>query len=149
MEDKKIINTTIEKVLDLLNVEGSIEVSISEEIIDVVLTTEDTGVVIGYHGEILESLQLILSLCISRKLGRFLRVSLEIGDYKKNRTEWLEHLAIQAKEQAIQENKAISIPNLKSWERRIVHVYFQEDDSVISESIGEGRDRMIVVKPKE
>jgi spoIIIJ-associated protein len=147
--EEKIITTTVEEVLKMLQVDGSVTVALSEESIDVSLETNDTGVVIGYHGEVLESLQLVLALCVSKKIGRFVRVSLEVGDYKKNRTEWLEHIAAQAKEQALQEGKAISLPSLKSWERRIVHMHLQNDAAVISESVGEGRERTLVVKPKE
>ena len=48
-------------------------------------------------------MQLILSLCVSKKIGNFIRVSVEVGDYKKNRADWLENLAMQTKEQAIAE----------------------------------------------
>lgn len=96
----------------------------------------------------LESLQIILSLVVSKKLDRFVRVSLDVGDYKKNRTEYLEHLAEQAKEKALRDGSEVSLPNLKSWERRVVHVSLQEDGEVLSESVGEGRDRTLVVRPR-
>ena len=82
-------------------------------------------------------------------MGRFVRASIEVGDYKKNRTDWLETLAIQTKEKVLLDKKEVPLPNLRSWERRIVHVYFQEDPEVISESVGEGRDRTLVIKPRE
>lgn len=148
MEEKEV-KTIIEEILQKLEVEGSIEVTTQEDNVEVVLDTPDTGIVIGYHGEILESLQLVLSMALTKKAGKFIRVSLEVGDYKKNRTGWLEHLATQAKEQALREQKAVSLPSLKSWERRIVHVYLQSDDEVVSESVGEGRERTLVVKPRE
>ena len=73
---------------------------------------------------------------------------LEVGDYKKNRTEWLERLALDAKERAISENKEVYLSDLKSWERRVVHLLLQDDKEVISESSGEGKDRVLVIKPK-
>ena len=76
-------------------------ISEDEETIAVTLETEDTGIVIGYHGETLEALQLVLSLLLAKQRGEFKRVSLEVGDYKKNRSEWLERLAQDAKERAI------------------------------------------------
>jgi spoIIIJ-associated protein len=116
---------------------------------DVVLQTEESGILIGYHGEILEALQLVLSLMVSRKLDRFVRISVEVGDYKKNRSEYLEKLAMQTKERVLEENRPHTLSSLKSWERRIVHMILQQDDQVISESMGEGRDRVLVVKPRE
>lgn len=104
--------------------------------------------VIGYHGETLESLQLIIALILAKERGEFKRVSLEIGDYKKNRSEWLERLALDAKERALAENREVYLSDLKSWERRVIHLLLQDDKEVISESSGEGRDRVLVIKPK-
>ncbi len=147
-KQEKIVNKTIEDLLRVLSIEAQYSVVFGENIIEVVLETEEGGIVIGYHGEILESLQLILSLCISKELGIFSRVSLEVGDYKKNRVEWLENLAGQTKERVLSEGKEVSMPSLKSWERRVVHLYFENDEDVKSESVGEGRERTLVIKPR-
>lgn len=146
--EKKIIKQTTSKLLKLLQVEGGFDIAENEEGLEIVLTTKDSGIVIGYHGETLEALSLVLSLCISKSLGRFVRVSLEVGDYKKDRTEFLKSLANETKERVLSENREIMLPNLKSWERRIVHLFFQDDKEVVSESMGEGRDRTLVIKPR-
>lgn len=145
--ERKIKNT-IEKILKSLGVEGSFTLSLENDEINVVLETKDTGIVIGYHGEVLEALQLVLSIAVSRKIDKFVRVIIEVGDYRKNRSEWLENLATRAKEQALLEKKEVSLPSLRSWERRIVHIFLQEDKEVMSESVGEGRDRTLIIKPR-
>lgn len=146
--EKKIIKQTTEKLLKLLQVDGGFDIVENEEGAEIVLETKDSGIVIGYHGETLEALSLVLSLCISKKIGRFVRVSVEVGDYKKDRTEFLKSLALETKDRVIRENREIMLPSLKSWERRIVHLFLQEDEEVISESIGEGRERTLVIKPR-
>ncbi|MCL4354875.1 KH domain-containing protein [Patescibacteria group bacterium] len=146
--NEKIIKETVEELLKLLQIEGSAAIAETEELISVSLDTPDSGMVIGHHGDTLESLQLIMSLCISKKIGSFKRVSLEVGDYKKNRSEWLEKLADETKQKVISENKEVHLYDLKSWERRVVHMLFQDDEEVESESVGEGKDRVLVVKPK-
>lgn len=153
--DKKEIKTIkeiTEKLLQFLDVDGDFEIletkKANEESVEVVLNTKDTGVVIGYHGDTLEGLQLVLSLCVARALGRFVRISIDVGDYKKNRTEWLKTLALETKERVLADGKEIVIPELKSWERRVVHLLLQEDSEVVSASQGEGRDRVLVVSPK-
>ena len=148
-KEQKIIDTTVSELLELLGIDGTFEITENEEGIDIVLDTKDSGLVIGFHGDTLESLQLIISLCIAKKLDKFVRVSIEVGDYKKNRTEWLKNLAIATKERVITENKEIALPELKSWERRIVHLLLQDDKDVVSESQGEGRDRVLVVSPRK
>ncbi|MGA2911784.1 MAG: R3H domain-containing nucleic acid-binding protein [Candidatus Levyibacteriota bacterium] len=131
-----------------LGVDTKMEIAEDEETIAVTLETEDTGMLIGYHGETLEALQLILSLLLAKQNGEFKRVSIEVGDYKKNRTEWLERLALDAKERALAQGKEVYLSDLKSWERRVVHLLLQDDKEVVSESSGEGKDRVLVIKPK-
>lgn len=147
MTDEQI-QKTAEELLGLLGIEGEVSVQKEEDVINILLDTQDSGMVIGHHGDILESLQLILSLAISKKLGEFVRVSLEVGDYKKNRTGWVESMAAQAKERALAEGQEVPLPNLKAWERRIVHLMFQDDTEVMSESVGEGKERTLVIKPR-
>jgi len=149
-KDKKIIQKTTEELLKILAIDGSFDVLANEEeeTADVILDTKDSGIVIGYHGNMLESLQIILSLCISKRLGKFVRVSMDVGNYRKNRADWLKNLALQIKEKALEQNREIPISNLKPWERRIIHLLLQEDKEVTSESEGEDRDRILIVKPK-
>ncbi len=147
-KELKLVEDIVEKLLSLLEVEGTFDVQPKEDHIDISLETQDTGMVIGYHGEALDSLQLILSLMISRKIGRFIRTSVEVGDYKKNRTEYLEKLAEQTKEKVLAENKEQVLFALKPWERRIVHLYLQNDEKVTSEGSGEGKERVLIIKPK-
>lgn len=142
------VNAVIETLLQRLEIEGSFDLSEQEESLDVVLETKDSGIVIGYHGEILEALQLVLSLLVAKKLGRFVRVTVEVGDYRKNRSEYLQRLAMQVKEKALSEQAEQMIHSLKSWERRIIHLLLQDDKEVASESVGEGKERVLVVKPR-
>jgi spoIIIJ-associated protein len=148
-KELKTAEVAIEKLFSLLEIKGTFELSQNEDdMLDIVMDTEDSGMVIGYHGEGLESLQLIISLIVAKKLGKFIRVSIEVDGYKKNRTEYLERLAQQMKERALEENREQVAESLKSWERRIVHMILQDDEDVVSESAGVGRERVLVVKPK-
>ncbi|HEX8932218.1 MAG TPA: R3H domain-containing nucleic acid-binding protein [Patescibacteria group bacterium] len=148
VKELKTIEKVVAEFVKELEIDGSFSVVENGELIDVIMETRDTGIVIGYHGEILDSLQLTLSLAIAKQLGRFIRVSLEVDGYKKNRIEYLQNLAEQVKDKALNENKEQVLMSLKPWERRVIHVYLQNDDQVTSESSGEGRERVLLVKPK-
>lgn len=147
MEEQEIKKIT-EEFLGMLGVSASVTATLSDDICEVVLQAEDTGMLIGYHGETLESLQLVLSLLVAKKLGKFVRISLEIGDYKKNRSSYLESLVHDAKNKVLDTNEGVSLPSLKSWERRLVHLMLQDDKEVVTESVGEGRDRTLTIKPR-
>lgn len=148
-KEQKIVEKEIEKLFSLLEIEGTFELTSTDDNLELLMDTKDSGMVIGYHGEILESLQLISSLIIAKKLDRFIRVSIEVDGYKKTRTEYLQKLAQEARERAISENAEQVITSLKSWERRIVHLILQDDEDVTSESQGLGRERVLVIKPKQ
>ena len=81
-------------------------------------------------------------------MGRFVRISIEVDGYKKNRMDYLHKLAVQIKEKALAENKEQVLMSLKSWERRVIHLFLQDDEQVTTESSGEGRDRVLLIKPK-
>lgn len=147
-EELTQVEEVVSKLFSLLEIDGTFSIEEDGEIINVLMDTKDTGLVIGYHGEALESLQLILSLAIAKKLGSFRRVSIEVDGYKKNRVEYLEKLAQQMKEKALTENREQVLNDLRSWERRVVHMILQDDNEVVSESEGRGRERVLVIKPK-
>ena len=148
MTKDNTVKTTIEEFFKTIGVDGEIEIKEKEDIIEVNLSTEESGIVIGHHGDTLEALQLISALILQKKTGEFKRVSVEVGDYKKNRSEWLTNLASETKERVLAENREVHLYDLKSWERRVIHLLLQDDKEVLSESTGEGKDRILVVKPK-
>ena len=146
--DIETIRQVASELFSQLEVDGIFDLALKDDAVELMLDTKDSGIVIGYHGEMLEALQLVLSLLVAKKLGRFVRVMVEVGDYRKNRSEYLEKLAFQVKEKVLSDNSEQTIHSLKSWERRIIHVLLQDDAEVTSESVGEGKDRVLVVKPR-
>ncbi|HEX8964999.1 MAG TPA: R3H domain-containing nucleic acid-binding protein [Patescibacteria group bacterium] len=148
-KELKVIEGTTKKLLSLLGVEAPFTVEEAGEGAEILLETEENGILIGYHGETLEALQLIISLSVAKQLGKFLRISVEVGEYKKKRMEYLKTLVEQTKNRVLAEGRGISLPNLKSWERRYVHMLAQEDGEITSESTGEGRDRVLTIYPKQ
>lgn len=143
------IQQVAEELLSTLGVAGTCEVSEADDAMaTVAIQAEETGMLIGYHGETLEALQLLIALAAAKRTGEFVRVSVEVGDYKKNREEWLKNLVEQTKQRVLDEGRAIALPNLKPWERRVVHLLLQDDTDVTSESMGEGRDRTLTISPK-
>ena len=147
-EEKSIATELAKEFFKKLGVEVGVTVEAKEDTLDVVLETEESGIIIGYHGETLESLQLILSLAVSKKIGHFIRVMIDVGDYRKQRTEYLNQLAQQMKESVLREQQERTVTSLKSWERRVVHMILKDDAEVTTESRGTGRDRVLIIKPR-
>lgn len=147
-ENKKTTEKKVKEIFGKVGIEDSFELTESEDSISIVINSDDPGMIIGHHGDTLDSLQLLTSLLIAKELGEFKRVYLEVGDYKRNRSDYLKNLAEQTKQRALSEGQEIFLPSLKPWERREVHMYLSEDNEVTSESVGEGKERTLVIKPR-
>lgn len=148
MEKVATIKKITKDFLDKLGIVGEISVEEGEDAVSVAIETQDAGILIGYHGETLNALTLILSLLVSRELGEFTRVSIDVEDYRKQREEKLIELAKNIKEQVLRDQQQLPITNLTSGERRIIHLFFQDDQEVTTESQGEGDERQLILKPR-
>jgi spoIIIJ-associated protein len=136
------------ELMDKLEVTGEIEVVQDEtDAYRVHIASDDTGLLIGYHGQTLESFQLLLTMLISKKLGAWHKVYVNVGDYREKREEALMHMAQRAAERALALRRPVELSNLSASERRIIHLTLSGDERVATESVGEGRDRRLLVKP--
>lgn len=149
MEDKDQVKQTTEDLLARLGVVGQVNVDIDEAgAFRVHIETEETGLLIGFHGRTLESFQIILALLVSKQLGDWKKVYVNVGDYREKREEALMYMAQRAAEQVAATGRSVQLGNLSPTERRIIHLTLGSDERVDTESIGEDRDRVLIVKPK-
>ena len=109
---------------------------------------EEQGALIGYHGETISALQLLLSIIIYKKEGKWTKILVDVGDYRKQRQEQLKELALKAAQRVKFSGRPVSLSGLSSFERRAVHMVLKDDPAVESFSEGEGKWRMLVVTPK-
>lgn len=144
----KITKGKAVELLETLSLKGKISASENDGNVEISIDTDDSSLLIGYHGENLEAFQLILSFLISKKLGDFHRVLVNVGDYRQRREEKLKQLATTAKEEALEKEDEVILPNLSSGDRRVIHLFLQNDEEVTSESRGEGESRQLIIKPK-
>ncbi len=144
----KKIEKAFEELFSLLDIQSSFDIKESEEALNVTLDTNEAGIIIGYHGDTLEALELIMGFIAGKILGQPTRVYLEVGEYKKEREEYLKNLAEQIKNQVLSTGEAVPLPNLKAWERKYLHNYFNDDKEVTTQSDGEGKERTLSILPK-
>lgn len=148
-KDTQLVIDAAQGLIDRLEIVGTVDVTTDETgAFRVGVATEETGLLIGHHGKTLESLQLILGILVSKKLGRWVKVYVNIGDYREKREEALMHMAQHAADRALALGRSVELTRLSPAERRIIHVTLSGDDRVVTESVGEGNDRMLLVKPK-
>ncbi len=130
----------------ILDENATCEVSVNDNEVSFSLHGEKLGKLIGYHGENLQSLQILLSGLKTRGEGA-LRLFLDIDGYKASRNQSIIDLANKTAEQAIKIERNIHLDPMNAYERRIVHTTLQDREDVTTESTGEGEKRHVVVKP--
>lgn len=100
------------------------------------LPTDSAGIFVGHHGEGLTALRMIFSLILFQRFNVWPKIHLNVNDYQERREEALKELALGAAERAAALGKEIILPNLSSFERRLVHMYLSENSQVKTESRG-------------
>jgi spoIIIJ-associated protein len=148
---KKIIQKTTEEVLEKLGLAAKIKLEEKEEEIWVILEAEEaekSGLLIGYHGETLNSFQHLLKVIVHQETDQWPPLVIETAGYRRNREKVLEGMAQAAAQRVILSGKSFRLPPLPSYERRIIHLALAGEEGIISESEGEGRERRVVVRPK-
>jgi spoIIIJ-associated protein len=149
--DKEKVISVISNILSLMGLtEDQIDIQIDEqENINIHLTVpkEQTGAYIGYHGDGLSSIRMIFSLVIFQRFSVWPKLHLNVNDYQQRKEETLQEVATTAAQKAIDLQREIIIPNLSSYERRIVHMYLEGNASVTTESRGEAQYRQMHIIP--
>lgn len=148
--EEELIKQTTEKLLSDLGFSPTLKLEEKDGSLNVSLDAgEDNPLLIGFHGETLASLQTIINLILFRKTGEFSRVVLDVGSYRLEREEKIKQMAVGAADRARFLAHPVELSPMRPDERRLVHLYVSQLPGVVSESLGEGRDRRVVVKPAE
>jgi spoIIIJ-associated protein len=148
-DSTQTVTTLAEDLLHRLNIQATVSVDVDEtDAFRVHIETEETGLLIGYHGRTLESFQILLSMVVSKALGSWVKVYVNVGDYREKREESLMYMAQRAADRVVETGRPVELAHLSPAERRVVHLTLSGDDRVATESQGEGERRILVVKPK-
>lgn len=110
---------------------------------------EDTGILIGHHGETLDSIQYLVNLSALRKSkqkdGDYVRIVVDIEGYREKREETLRALARRMAARAVRYKRNIFLEPMNAYERRIIHSELQSFENVSTHSVGADRDRKIII----
>jgi len=149
MDNLSVIKQTAEELLTKLEITGVVSVDSDESgAFRVHIETEETGLLIGFHGRTLESFQMILGMIAGKKLGKWERVYVNVGDYREKREEALMYMAQRAADRALESGRPVELTRLSASERRVIHLTLSGDERVKTESEGEGLDRRLIISPK-
>ena len=139
------------EVFDAMNMVVVIDVKYDEENrnIDIELSGDEMGVLIGKRGQTLDSLQYLVSLVVNKDEDEYIRVKVDTEDYRKRRKETLENLAKNIAYKVKRTKRPVSLEPMNPYERRIIHSALQNDKYVTTHSEGEEPFRRVVVTLKK
>lgn len=116
---------------------------------DIDLSGDEMGVLIGKRGQTLDSLQYLVSLVANKETDNYIRVKVDTENYRQRRKDTLENLAKNISYKVKRTKRSVSLEPMNPYERRIIHSALQNDRFVTTHSEGEEPFRRVVVTLKK
>ena len=150
-QEKAVINVKnfLEELKEELPENTEYTIKPNENVINVNLTNENLGYLIGYRGETLYAMQNVLSAIAGKGIENKVRVILDIEGYKTKREKTLRELARKVSKTVIKTKKAVKLEPMQAYERKIIHSELQQNEKIDTTSIGEEPNRRIVISLKK
>ncbi len=119
-----------------------------EKTMDIELSGDEMGVLIGKRGQTLDSLQYLVSLVVNKEMEEYVRVKVDTENYRQRRRETLENLAKNIAYKVKKTKRPVSLEPMNPYERRIIHSTLQNDKYISTHSEGDEPFRRVVVTYK-
>ena len=139
----------LQGILESMKIEADIDIVEEKEAIKININGKDMGILIGYRGDTLDSLQYLVSLVINKGHEReYKRVLLDTENYRQKREETLKRLADKVSFRVKRSGRYVKLEPMNPYERRIIHFALQDNPYVDTYSEGEEPYRRVVVDLK-
>ena len=151
------VKDILERLLTLMGVDGSV-IPQTQPIVEGEETTvsisfnikgDDLGILIGRRGQTLSCLQYITRLIVGHQMEAWVPIIIDVEGYKQRRYQALQAFARQMAEQVKTRETPFTLEPMPAYERRIIHLALADHPDVITESIGQGEARRVVILPRE
>lgn len=140
----------LREVLNSMGIKAEIRIREEQDALKIILAGPEMGLLIGYRGETLDSLQYLVSLVINKDHEEeYKRVILDTENYRQKREETLKRLALKIANKARRTRKVVKLEPMNPYERRVIHSVLQNDPEVKTYSEGEEPYRRVVVDLKK
>jgi spoIIIJ-associated protein len=148
----EVAKTVVYDLLDRMKIKARVEVRYGEpedshdqKVIYVDISGDDLSILIGRKSETLNALQYISGLIISKKLGYWVPLVVDVQGYRSRRENQLRRLARRMAEQAIQTGRRQYLEPMPANERRMIHLELRDNEMIKTESIGEEPSRKVTI----
>lgn len=144
-EGEKLAKEFLSTTLSQMGIEAELEFTQTEDALEIVVSGENMGRVIGKRGETLDALQYLTSLVVNKDKEEYIRINLDSENYRAKRTLALEKLADKVADKVIRNKRNLTLEPMNAFERRVIHSRLQGNEKLTTYSIGEEPSRRIVV----
>ena len=152
----EIAEKHLAKLLQLMGIEADIVVRPAPDLVDpgdeaplvLDITGRDLGILIGRRNETLQALQYVVRLMVSKELGSWQRIVVDVESYRSRRRQTLHQIARRMAERAVANRERVVLEAMPPYERRIIHMTLRDHPSVTTKSIGRENNRKVTIIPK-
>lgn len=151
MDKSEIIKTEAQELIGKIISKFELEVIQDEDIYQLIVKTEEEApTVIGRHGETIRALQKILEVILYKKTGEPVNLLVNVNDYREKQKERLEGIAAELADKTKATQEPSFFRGLSSFERKMIHEFITSQyPELTTYSVGEGRDRRLVIEVKK
>lgn len=146
---EEVASDFLKSVFQAMNLEVKVIINVHEDMMDVELSGDEMGILIGKRGQTLDSLQYLLSLVVNKESESYVKVKVDTEKYRQRRRETLEGLAKNIAFKVKRTKRSVSLEPMNPFERRVIHSALQNDRYVTTKSEGEEPYRHVVVSLKK
>lgn len=146
---EEVVSDFLKSVFQAMNLEVKVIINVHEDMMDVELSGDEMGILIGKRGQTLDSLQYLLSLVVNKESESYVKVKVDTENYRQRRRETLEGLAKNIAFKVKRTKRSVSLEPMNPFERRVIHSALQNDRYVTTKSEGEEPYRHVVVSLKK
>ena len=140
----------LQKIFNAMRIEVVMEkfINKNEGMVTFKLHGSDMGILIGKHGQTLDSLQYLTNLVANKNSAERIRIVIDIEDYRERRVETLNRLALRLADKVKRTGERVVLEPMNPHERKIIHVALQNDRRITTLSEGEEPYRRVVIELK-
>lgn len=149
---QEIIKEIVTELLEKMGFEASVEVTVEEGVEETFLcmarVEQDQNLLIGQYGVNLAAIQHLVRVMLRKKTDARLNVIVDINEYFSEKRALLEQEAEKAAQEVLRDNISVALRPMLPYERKVVHAFLAKNQGVVTESVGAGDARKIMVRPK-
>jgi spoIIIJ-associated protein len=146
----------LHQLLEHMGVEAEIATRWGEDLVEtgekaplvLDVTGKDLGILIGRRSETLQALQYMVRLMVSKELGSWQRIVVDVESYRARRRQSLRQMAQRMAERAVANRERVVMEAMSAYERRIIHVALRDHPAVFTKSLGRENNRKVTIIPK-